>query len=227
VAIEIPHGPVVQTLVDAGVKVFALNPKQLDRYRDRFTVAGAKDDRRDAHVLASALRTDRHAFWPVSLDSAEWAQLREESRHYEELRGDFTRLTNRLRQLVGRCFAPLLSIGDVTEPWMWDILKRPLGPKGMRKLGQSTIERILARHRIKRISAKELQGTLCARSFPPGSWSAGGGAAHPCATPPTEAAAGATETERAEAGPITATLRPEEPWCLPVVSLGAAPERTQ
>jgi transposase len=124
VAIEIPHGPVVQTLVDAGVKVFALNPKQLDRFRDRFTVAGAKDDRRDAHVLASALRTDRHAFWPVSLDSAEWAELREESRHYEELRVDFTRLTNRLRQMVGRCVAPLLRIGDVTEPWMWDILKR-------------------------------------------------------------------------------------------------------
>ncbi len=170
VAIEIPHAPVVQTPVDAGVKVFALNPKQLDRFRDRFiTVAGAKDDRCDAHVLASALRTDRHAFWPVSLDSAEWAELREESRHYEELRGDFTRLTNRLRQLVGRCFAPLLSIGDVTEPWMWDILKHALGPKGMRKLGQSTIERILARHRIRRISAKELQATLCARSFPPGS----------------------------------------------------------
>jgi hypothetical protein len=36
----------------------------------------------------------------------------------------------------------------------------------MRKLGQSTIERILARHRIRRISAKELQGTLCARPFP-------------------------------------------------------------
>ena len=42
-----------------GFAVFALNPKQLDRFRDRFTAAGAKDDRRDAHVLADALRTDR------------------------------------------------------------------------------------------------------------------------------------------------------------------------
>jgi transposase len=39
-----------------------LNPKQLDRFRDRHTVAGAKDDRRDAFVLADSLRTDRPAF---------------------------------------------------------------------------------------------------------------------------------------------------------------------
>jgi len=54
VSIEIPHGPVVETLLEYGVSVFAINPKQLDRFRDRFTVAGAKDDRRDARVLADS-----------------------------------------------------------------------------------------------------------------------------------------------------------------------------
>jgi transposase len=28
--------------------VYAINPKQLDRFRDRFFPAGSKDDRRDA-----------------------------------------------------------------------------------------------------------------------------------------------------------------------------------
>jgi hypothetical protein len=60
VAIEVPHGPVVETLLERGFQVYAVNPKQLDRFRDRFTVAGAKDDRRDAHVLGDSLRTDRH-----------------------------------------------------------------------------------------------------------------------------------------------------------------------
>jgi hypothetical protein len=50
VAIEVPHGPVVDALIDRGFVVFAINPKQLDRLRDRFSVAGAKDDRRDAYV---------------------------------------------------------------------------------------------------------------------------------------------------------------------------------
>ena len=57
VAIEVPHGPVVDALIDRGFVVFAINPKQLDRLRDRFSVAGAKDDRRDAYVQADGLRT--------------------------------------------------------------------------------------------------------------------------------------------------------------------------
>src|SRR5438874_1747411 len=48
VAIEVPHRPVVDALIDRGFVVYATNPKQLDRLRDRFSVAGAKDDRRDA-----------------------------------------------------------------------------------------------------------------------------------------------------------------------------------
>ena len=52
VAIETPRGAVVEMLVERGFEVFHLNPKQLDRFRDRHTVAGAKDDRRDAMILA-------------------------------------------------------------------------------------------------------------------------------------------------------------------------------
>ncbi len=44
IGIEPPRGVLVDTLIERGFCVFALNPKQLDRFRDRFTVAGAKDD---------------------------------------------------------------------------------------------------------------------------------------------------------------------------------------
>jgi hypothetical protein len=40
VGIEVPHGPVVDSLIDRGFVVHAINPKQLDRLRDRFSVAG-------------------------------------------------------------------------------------------------------------------------------------------------------------------------------------------
>jgi transposase len=55
VAIEVPHGPVVEALLERGFKVHAINPKQMDRFRDRFTPSGAKNDSRDAEVMASAL----------------------------------------------------------------------------------------------------------------------------------------------------------------------------
>ena len=41
VAVEVPHGPVVDALIDRGFVVYAISPKQLDRLRDRFSVAGA------------------------------------------------------------------------------------------------------------------------------------------------------------------------------------------
>ena len=48
IAIEVPHGPVVETLIERGFNVYAINPKQLDRFRARFTMAGAQDDSQDA-----------------------------------------------------------------------------------------------------------------------------------------------------------------------------------
>ena len=42
VAIEVPHGPVVDALLDRGFAVHAINPKQLDRLRDRISVAGCQ-----------------------------------------------------------------------------------------------------------------------------------------------------------------------------------------
>src|SRR5258708_35537767 len=56
IAIEIPRGAVVETLVERGFHVYAINPKQLDRFRDRYSVGGAKDDRRAAFGLAAAPR---------------------------------------------------------------------------------------------------------------------------------------------------------------------------
>src|SRR3954465_7557521 len=50
VAIEVRHGPVVDALLDRGFAVHAINPKQLERLRDRASLAGAKADGRHARV---------------------------------------------------------------------------------------------------------------------------------------------------------------------------------
>jgi len=80
VAIETPRGVLVDALIEHGFVVFAINPKQLDRFRDRFTAAGAKDDTRDAHVLGDSLRTDPRAFRRVQPDDPVIIQLREATR---------------------------------------------------------------------------------------------------------------------------------------------------
>jgi hypothetical protein len=102
VAIEVPHGPVVDALLDRGFAVHAINPKQLERLRDRISLAGAKDDRRDARVAAGGLRTDPHLFRPVEAGDPAVIALREWSRLAEELQQERTRLSNRIRQQLWR-----------------------------------------------------------------------------------------------------------------------------
>jgi hypothetical protein len=44
----------VQALIAAGYVVFAINPMQVARYRERHSTSGAKSDAGDAHVLAGS-----------------------------------------------------------------------------------------------------------------------------------------------------------------------------
>ena len=43
VGIEVPRGPVVESLLEGGFCVHSVTPRQLDRFRDRFCASGAKD----------------------------------------------------------------------------------------------------------------------------------------------------------------------------------------
>ena len=95
VAIEVPRGAIVEGLVERGFHVFAINPKQLDRFRDRHSVAGAKDDRRDAFVLADSLRTDQPSFRRLQLEEPQLIVLRELSRAEETWLEEFRRKANR------------------------------------------------------------------------------------------------------------------------------------
>ena len=57
-AIEKPQGRIVDFLLDHGVVVYPVNPKAVDRARDRFRMSSSKSDSFDAYVLAEFLRTD-------------------------------------------------------------------------------------------------------------------------------------------------------------------------
>lgn len=165
VAIETPHGPIVDTLLDRGCHVFAINPKQLDRFRDRFSPSGAKDDRRDAEVLSSAVRTDQGALRRLSVSDPLTLQLRETSRQDAELQEDFQRLVNRLRDLLVRIWPEVLRlVPAANEPWFWTLLGFAATPEAGAKLSMSRIRRILHDHRIRRISAEELAAVLRAPS---------------------------------------------------------------
>lgn len=155
VAIEVPHGPVVEHLMERGFRLHAINPKQADRFRDRFSPAGAKDDSRDAHVLGDALRTDPRAFRALSPTEPEVIELREWSRMLEELRQEQTRLANRMRDQLWRYYPQALTLAgaDLARDWFLELWALAPTPQKAERLRKDTVERLLKRHRIRRIDA--------------------------------------------------------------------------
>ena len=63
VAIEVPHGPVVEALMEHGFVVHSLNPKQLDRFRDR--LARRRQGRPSRRPRARRCVADRPPLLPV------------------------------------------------------------------------------------------------------------------------------------------------------------------
>src|SRR6266478_3488085 len=166
--------PVVEALLERGFCVYGINPKQLDRFRDRFTVAGAKDDRRDAHVLADSLRTDRHAFRRLSNDEPVIVQLREWSRMADELQQERARLASRMREQLWRYYPQMLELADdLAADWFLDLWNQAPTPAKAVRLRETTIERFV-------------------KSAPPAPLAGSRGSAHP----QTEAVVGRTRGGR-------------------------------
>jgi transposase len=161
VAIEVPHGPVVDALQDRGFAVHAINPKQLDRLRDRFSVAGAKDDRRDARIAAAGLRTDPQLFRPVRIGDPVVVELREWSRLAAELQQERVRLGNRIRQQLWRYYPQLLELtDDVAAEWVLELWLMAPTPAKAARLRGTTLAHLLKQHRIRKISAETALGIL-------------------------------------------------------------------
>lgn len=157
VGIEVPHGPVVETLLERGMVVHAINPKQLDRFRDRFTVAGAKDDRRDARVLADSLRTDPRSYRHLERTAPLVLELREQSRMLEEIKEERNRLTNRLGQQLLRYFPQMLKVDDdLGSAFFLDLWAAIPTPGHAALAGPKLVSKIISENSIRRWKAEKL-----------------------------------------------------------------------
>ena len=100
VGIETDRGPWVAALIAAGYTVYAVNPLQVARYRERHGTAGAKSDPGDAHVLAELVRLDRAHHRPVAGDSALAEHVKVLTRTHQSLIWSRQRQTNALRSMA-------------------------------------------------------------------------------------------------------------------------------
>jgi transposase len=155
IGIETDRGPWVAALIAAGYTVFAINPLQASRYRERHGVSGAKSDATDAHVLADMVRTDSHQLRPVAGDTAQAAAVKVVTRTHKTLIWERTRCTQRLRHALRDYFpAALEAFEDLDAADTLELLARAPEPASAAKLTTAQISAALKRARRRDIAAK-------------------------------------------------------------------------
>jgi transposase len=147
VGIETDRGPWVAALVAAGYTVYAVNPLQASRYRERHGVSGAKSDSGDAHMLADMVRTDSRQLRAVAGGSAEAEGLKVLARTHKTLIWERTRQVQRLRHQLREYFpAALEAFGqDLDAPDALELLAKAPDPGQARRLTRAQVSAALKR----------------------------------------------------------------------------------
>jgi transposase len=156
VGIETDRGPWVAALIAAGYQVYAINPLQVARYRERRSVSGAKSDAADAHTLADMVRTDRHQLRPVAGDTDQAEAIKVVARAHQQLIWERTRHVLRLRSTLREFFpAALLAFGeDLASADALELLAAAPEPASAARLSTSRISAALKRARRRQIADK-------------------------------------------------------------------------
>lgn len=156
-ALEKPEGRIVDFLLDHGVVVYPINPKALDRARDRFRVSGSKSDPFDARVLAEFLRTDHGHLRPLVPNSPAAQELKLLTTDYERLIRHQTRFLNQLTITLKEYYPRVLELfSELNSAAALDFLTRYPAPAGLTELTPAAWQDFVKEHRLRKKRAAEL-----------------------------------------------------------------------
>lgn len=117
VALETSRGLLVYNLLCQGYQVYAINPKAVNRYKDRHVLSSAKDDRLDALAQAHLLRTDRHRFKPLAPAPEQYRLLDRMCLDLRKLIDEKTRLSNQITACLKEYYPQAVGLfRDVASP---------------------------------------------------------------------------------------------------------------
>lgn len=149
-ALEKPEGRIVDFLLDHGVVVYPVNPKSLDRARDRFRVSGSKSDPFDARVLAEFLRTDHGHLRPLVPNSAEAQELKLLTTDHQRVVRHQTRFLNQLTATLKEYYPRALEMfPDLNTAVALDFLARYPDPAALAGLAQEAWQDFAREHRLR------------------------------------------------------------------------------
>jgi len=147
-ALEKPEGRIVDFLLDHGVVVYPVNPKAVDRARDRFRVSSSKSDPFDARVLADFLRTDHGHLRPLTPNSAQAQELKLLTSDHQRLLHQQTRILNQLVATLKEYYPRMVeTFTDLNTAAALDFLERYPAPSALGELTPEAWQEFVAAHR--------------------------------------------------------------------------------
>ena len=128
--------------------MYAINPKAVDRYRDRHGVTGKKSDAGDALVLAHILRTDLAAHRPLPADSELAQAIAVLARAQQDAVWERTCAHNKLRSLLREYYPALLAAfapkrGGILRPEARALLAAAPTPRAAAQLTLEQLHQLL------------------------------------------------------------------------------------
>lgn len=148
--LETSRGLLVNSVLDKGYVVYALNPKSVDRYRDRYKVSKVKDDYFDAMVIANILRTDRENYRPILPDSKLTRELRFLTRDCEKLKRMKTMILNQILSCLKEYYPLAASLFSDLDS----------------KISIAFLKAFPDREKLRDITVKKLEGFLAENHYP-------------------------------------------------------------
>jgi transposase len=161
-AIERPDGRMVDFLLDHAVRVYPVNPKALDRARDRFRMSQSKSDGFDAYVLAEFVRTDHAHLRALEPNTAAAQELKLLARDHQRLGRHKTRLVNQIGITLKEYYPGALEVfEDLQTKIAQDFLKTYPTPQALSKLTHRSWNHFAKRdHHLSEARSKELWDKL-------------------------------------------------------------------
>ena len=151
IAIETSHNLLVDFLLSRGYTLYVIAPNIVKNNRGRQSSSGAKDDDRDAQLLADILRTDRGRLIPWLADGPLVRQMRTLLSWVDDLTGMIVAQHNRLRANLLRYYPqPLTAFNTLTSSIALHFLAAFPAPKELESLTFAHFQAFCHQHRYYR-----------------------------------------------------------------------------
>jgi transposase len=150
IALETSRGLLVHELLRSGYLVYAVNPKAVNRYKDRYVLSKAKSDALDALALAHLLRTDRHRFKALRPFPEDYRLLDRLCQDLRKLVEEKSRISNQITSVLKEFYPIALELFSLDSNIGIAFLRAFPDPQVLSTCKKRTLEAFLRKHSYSR-----------------------------------------------------------------------------